>query len=175
MATPEEIAANIERSHAKRLAAMERSVLARSEGKQARLERNLKEHRGYTVEQELPLEVVLAAIPKGLNDEQRHKFEGGKSDVKIATSRLVMYKKYGVKCTLPGCQRKGHIWRVESSGGNGMHLNLYTEDGIMMTQDHTKPKCMGGKDVLKNKRPMCAPCNHKKGKLSLDEYLASRK
>ena len=50
----------------------------------------------------------------------------------------------------------------ESDNPERRHFNLYTEDNILMTKDHIKPKIAGGKDIVDNLQPMCSICNGEK-------------
>lgn len=47
------------------------------------------------------------------------------------------------------------------------HLNLYTEEGIMMTMDHILPKSLGGKTKEDNLITCCKQCNEFKGSAKL--------
>lgn len=62
--------------------------------------------------------------------------------------------------------------------GGGKHVDLYTDDFVLMTVDHTIPKKQAREmgwtrkqiEDLTNKQPMCIACNNKKGhKLVTDE------
>jgi hypothetical protein len=46
------------------------------------------------------------------------------------------------------------------------HFNLFGERNgglVMLTKDHIKPVCQGGRSIANNYQTMCAHCNHKKG------------
>ena len=73
-----------------------------------------------------------------------------------------------------GCGRVGVEFRAEQNHadakrGNDPHLNLYSEDGTLMTHDHVIPKSRGGADVIDNTQTMCTDCNSRKGnRVSID-------
>jgi hypothetical protein len=69
------------------------------------------------------------------------------------------------------CGRIGTLLAVGRETTSGaLHVDLYTDDFVLMTVDHVVPKkvCKAqgwdGKDTesLDNKQPMCEPCNNKK-------------
>lgn len=122
--------------------------------------------KGYTVLKTLPLQEVLQVLvtPEAKKDSVRRKTRYLFSDtlnINICSDRLWMYKTKGTDCV--SCNRKGSYWNIEYSGDNKPHLNLYCEDGVMMTKDHILSKKKGGKNVLENYQPMCYECNQKKG------------
>ncbi len=86
--------------------------------------------------------------------------------VKVGSPRLRTFLK-GTDCVK--CKIKGLFFAVEAMKPTykNFHLNLYAIDAngneVMMTSDHVHPKSKGGKGSLKNRVPMCAACNHKKG------------
>lgn len=64
------------------------------------------------------------------------------------------------------------------------HVDLYTDDFVLMTVDHITPKSVGKAlewseseiESLDNKQTMCDPCNSKKGhKLITNEELAQQR
>lgn len=83
--------------------------------------------------------------------------------------RLTVFVHKGRKCVI--CDREGTLLltTIESTGSK--HVDLYTDDFVLMTVDHIVPKKVGKEigwtlkqieDIL-NKQPMCDPCNNKKG------------
>ena len=82
-------------------------------------------------------------------------------------SRSLRYSVFYQKgCDCVKCGRKGSYFKLEG-GRDGdnierRHFNLYTEDNILMTKDHIKPKIAGGKDIVDNLQPMCSICNGEK-------------
>lgn len=86
--------------------------------------------------------------------------------------RLTVFVQKGRRCVI--CGREGTLLLAtqEIHGKrNKLHVDLYTDDFILMTVDHIVPKTIGHKmgwtraqieDIL-NKQPMCDPCNNKKG------------
>ena len=86
--------------------------------------------------------------------------------------RLKVFVHKGRKCVQ--CNREGVFLLVtqELHGKHRkLHVDLYTEDFVLMTVDHIVPKAQARKigwskqaiERLKNKQTMCDPCNHKKG------------
>lgn len=39
------------------------------------------------------------------------------------------------------------------------HVDVYTEDWVLMTVDHIIPRSKGGNNSMRNKQPMCIRCN----------------
>ncbi len=64
-----------------------------------------------------------------------------------------------VKCGLTGT----HFIKERTFGDKNYHLNLYADNGQMLTIDHIYPKSLGGNDSLDNLQPMCEKCNLEKG------------
>jgi 5-methylcytosine-specific restriction endonuclease McrA len=86
--------------------------------------------------------------------------------VRVANSvKLQTFKYKGLNCV--SCHRVGHFFAIEKqlhSADNVKNygLQLYCEDGVLMTVDHKIPKAKGGKDTLENLQPMCVLCNQLK-------------
>lgn len=96
-----------------------------------------------------------------------HTFEG---------YRLLTYREKGFDCV--ECGKKGHHFAIEKSWAEpkeSYHLNLYCEDGTMMTVDHIYPKSKGGPNTVENLQPMCKHCNRKKGSKVTSEIVAHAK
>lgn len=83
--------------------------------------------------------------------------------------RLKVFAHKGRCCV--ACGREG-VLLLETVGKDGdRHVDLYTEDFIMITVDHIMPKKEARRagwkreqiESLDNKQPMCDPCNNKKG------------
>ncbi len=80
-------------------------------------------------------------------------------------SRSLRYSVFYQKgCNCVKCGRKGSYFKLDITKDNPerRHFNLYTEDDILMTKDHIKPKIAGGKDIVDNLQPMCSICNSEK-------------
>lgn len=80
-------------------------------------------------------------------------------------SRSLRYSLFYQKgCDCVKCGRKGSYFKLDITKDNPerRHFNLYTEDNILMTKDHIKPKVAGGKDIIENLQPMCSICNSEK-------------
>jgi hypothetical protein len=116
-------------------------------------------HKGYTVYATYMLQEILDLIPNEPNDSLRADHLPFRP--KVASPRLVNLKIHKPIC-VGSCGRVGYLWRLESNGGLP-HLNLYAQDGVMMTKDHIIAKSKGGPDSLLNYQVMCSICNRKKG------------
>lgn len=79
--------------------------------------------------------------------------------------RLTIFRTKGIQCTCCGVIATRVIKGINPSGGKygSSHVNLYTNDGLLITVDHIIPLSKGGPDTLENKQPMCCICNGKKG------------
>lgn len=86
--------------------------------------------------------------------------------------RLKVFVHKGRQCVR--CKREGVLLLVtkETKGKRpALHVDLYTEDFVLMTVDHITPKYICKKagwskramEAVKNKQTMCEPCNNKKG------------
>ncbi len=86
-------------------------------------------------------------------------------DVKICSVRLRVFAYKGCQCVSCGVVGT-RVYKERGVDQIRWHLNLYAVvDGkeILMTKDHTVPKCLGGSNALSNLQPMCAKCNFAKG------------
>jgi 5-methylcytosine-specific restriction endonuclease McrA len=98
-------------------------------------------------------------------------FEGITYTANFSSLKLQNFKR-SLVCV--ECGRVGVEFRAESAnyeaGEGNLHLNLYSEDGVMMTKDHIIPACKGGWNGLDNTQTMCAECNVQKGDTSEVKY-----
>lgn len=87
--------------------------------------------------------------------------------------RLTVFVNKGRECVV--CGREGTLLLV-TQGRRNPHVDLYTDDFILMTVDHIKAKAKGGGEELSNKQPMCEPCNNKKSDrdISVEEFRVQR-
>lgn len=113
---------------------------------------------------EVPLETFLSLVPD-LEEEDRHLKvivrtvpDDKPYKVKVGTNRVLNLKR-SQDCAC--CGLKGTVVRVEDNA-QGPHLNLYSENGTMMTGDHIIPKSAGGPLHLSNMQTLCFTCNHLK-------------
>lgn len=107
-------------------------------------------------------------------------------------SRLQVFAEKGLECAT--CDRVGAFLilsrenvskRAVKRGSVGrVHVDLYTEDFVLMTVDHIVPKYIARQngwtklmiECLDNKQPMCDDCNNGKGhKIVSDEEQLARK
>lgn len=84
--------------------------------------------------------------------------------------RLRVFVRKGRECV--SCDRKGTLLLVTyDPRSKSRHVDLYTDDFVMMTVDHIVPKSICNKagwsrkdrESIDNKQPMCYPCNMGKG------------
>jgi 5-methylcytosine-specific restriction endonuclease McrA len=83
--------------------------------------------------------------------------------------RLTVFVNKGRKCVI--CDREGTLLLTVVDKGGGVHIDLYTDDFVLMTVDHVVPRKVAKElgwtkeqtEDLLNKQPMCDPCNNKKG------------
>lgn len=103
--------------------------------------------------------------------QQGHKVRS--SDVKakyIGITRMRVFAVHGCKCTKCGLEGT-EVLRTMDKGG-GIHIDLYAVDNgryVLMNRDHILPASKGGPNHLWNLRPMCEPCNSKRGNVYTDE------
>ncbi|MGV8961880.1 MAG: HNH endonuclease [Candidatus Saccharimonadaceae bacterium] len=81
---------------------------------------------------------------------------------KIQHRRLKVFYAQGTKCVC--CPRIGtKLLVVDLSCGGGIHIDVFTEDDVLMTIDHIIPLSKGGKRTeISNLQIMCSDCNTKK-------------
>ena len=87
--------------------------------------------------------------------------------------RLKVFHKKGTKCVTPGCDKVGTKLLVNEvftrkqhkkiPGSGSIHVDIYTENNVMMTIDHIHPKSKGGAVLdMNNLQIMCTKCNSNK-------------
>lgn len=82
--------------------------------------------------------------------------------------RLTVFANKGRVCVR--CGREGVLLLRMVGKAGDVHIDLYTDDFILMTVDHITPRTLCRKlgwskeetEALSNKQPMCDPCNNKK-------------
>ena len=85
--------------------------------------------------------------------------------------RLTVFYHKGFECANPKCNNVGTRLIKGSDFGGNMHWDVYTDDLVLMTVDHIIPLSKGGSDDLRNKNPMCRPCNTAKSNKIQPQYL----
>ena len=110
----------------------------------------------------LPLDEVLA---HSLRTNNQFAVSGSKLCVKV--SRLRQFAVHGCKCHY--CGIEGNAVLITEDGGHGKHADVFhvKKNGkyVLMTRDHIRPASLKGDESIWNMRPMCAPCNHRRGNL----------
>lgn len=87
--------------------------------------------------------------------------------------RMRVFAVHGCKCDLCGREGTEVIHTVDNGGGH--HVDLYAKEKgryILLNRDHILPASLGGPNHLWNLRPMCEPCNSKRGNTYTDEDRA---
>lgn len=77
---------------------------------------------------------------------------------------MATFALHGCKCDF--CGLEGTKIILSEDAGKGLHLDLFAEvDGryVLMNRDHILPASKGGKNTVWNMRPLCQPCNTKRG------------
>lgn len=83
----------------------------------------------------------------------------------LSHKRLSVFANKGRECVI--CGREG-VLLLKTQGKHGdIHIDLFTEDFVMITVDHITPKAVARElgwnsvdiEALRNKQPMCGPCN----------------
>lgn len=87
----------------------------------------------------------------------------------FSIKRMPAFFHMGFTCV--ACGKEGTYFSLDIWRDNGLHLDLYSEDGTMMTIDHIIPKSKGGPNSLDNYQCMCKICNEKKGNKMPDEVV----
>lgn len=75
--------------------------------------------------------------------------------------RLRVFAEKGCACV--SCERVGSRLIVGEELKGTLHVDLYTDDLVLMTINHIFPKSKGGSNDMSNLDPMCGPCNWTKG------------
>lgn len=85
--------------------------------------------------------------------------------------RLRVFHHKGLACVNPCCSNVGTrlIESIDAQGG--LHVDLFTDDLMLMNIDHIIARARGGTNDLENLQPMCRLCNTAKGHadVTLDE------
>jgi 5-methylcytosine-specific restriction endonuclease McrA len=83
--------------------------------------------------------------------------------------RLKVFYHKGSKCVECGVEGTRLVWSKQHKH-DGLHLDVFTTDGLLMTVDHLIPRSVGGRDVMSNFQPMCSICNSKKGSTGTNRF-----
>lgn len=102
-----------------------------------------------------PLEYILPLI--GMYSTYSFIVDNKTYVARIGTDKLLLFKSFP-ECSY--CKKKGSYFTLEKhQDSNICYLNLYTEDGLILTKDHIVPKSKGGPDLLHNYQTLCQVCN----------------
>lgn len=87
--------------------------------------------------------------------------------------RLKVFVTKGLRCVVENCNHIGSrlIQAIDKLGNK--HIDLYTDNLMMMTIDHILPVSKGGNNELDNLQPMCYLHNNLKGNES-DPLISSK-
>lgn len=77
--------------------------------------------------------------------------------------RLSVFHHKGTACANINCHRVGTRIIAGTDRGGNFHIDVYTNDLVLMTVDHVMPRSKGGSESLDNKVPLCQVCNSWKG------------
>lgn len=82
--------------------------------------------------------------------------------VSIASKKLLTFKQ-SVVCS--GCKATGtYFLLLRNPHAKGRaSLELFTDEGKLLTRDHIVPRSLGGGNELTNSQTMCLMCNSQKG------------
>lgn len=90
--------------------------------------------------------------------------------ISMRSQRYKLFKDKGVTCV--NCGVVGTHFKMQRHRPNErFHFNLFTDDDIMMTKDHIKPKSKGGSNTQDNYQPMCTECNRLKDNTYKDPHV----
>lgn len=109
---------------------------------------------------------VEALSIKEVNKKSRTNVEVDGFQVYRESLRYATFYQTGTKCVCCGREGSYFVLSADKDGNNAdtrRHFNLYSEDGVLMTKDHIRPKKLGGKDHIDNMQTMCEHCNKLKG------------
>lgn len=97
-----------------------------------------------------------------------YEYDSSTIPIRLGTRRLECLRNSQVCCK---CGLEGTHFVIEKFvADRGLHLNMYADNGCLMTQDHKVPRSRGGGSDLSNLQTMCATCNQLKGN-KLEEEL----
>ena len=98
--------------------------------------------------------------------QKRGKAYAKHENIRISLRRMPAIFHMGFQCR--HCPEKGVKFCLEKTIGGQYHLDLYSENDVLMTIDHKVPKSKGGEDDLSNYQCLCHICNGKKGNKHCD-------
>lgn len=123
---------------------------------------------------EVILEDALAAASALARKRRRGDNKVKSSDIRqsvgTTVTRLRVFAVHGCKCDSCGLEGSEILHTVDKGGGH--HIDLYAvKNGryVLMNRDHILPASKGGPNHLWNLRPMCEPCNSKRGNTYTEE------
>lgn len=102
---------------------------------------------------------VSASHIMNLIDSGHSYFSYNGNNISLDNLKFQVFKTKGIKCAY--CKIKGTIFLIFNYKG-GYYLNLYTNNGVLITKDHIVPKARGGKTDINNLQTLCIRCNMKK-------------
>ena len=89
--------------------------------------------------------------------------------------RLQTFYDHGTECVYFGCSAKGTKLVQWKANDNSIHMDLFTDDDVMMTVEHVIPRSLGGKNHISNYLPACQRCNERRGTEYIYTDISSKK
>ncbi|MBS1722799.1 MAG: HNH endonuclease [Armatimonadetes bacterium] len=86
----------------------------------------------------------------------------GTINVSIASKKLLTFRQ-SLSCAGCGAQGAYFLLLRNPLAKNRCSLELFTDEGELMTRDHILPKSLGGGNEMGNSQTMCLVCNSEKG------------
>lgn len=80
--------------------------------------------------------------------------------------RLRVFYFFGTTCVACGVTGT-QLLKFKHKDLGSIHVDVYTNNMVLMTVDHITPRSKGGGNTLENLQPMCTRCNNIKGNIDM--------
>jgi hypothetical protein len=111
-----------------------------------------------TIKEYTDIDKILKLIK---DNDEKFDLDGYKINPSI---RLKTFSEYGVICKHCGIEGKiFKLQKIKKDNCKTLHLNLYSDNGTMLTSDHINPISKSKDNSLQNRQPLCSICNENKG------------